>query len=107
MQWDGVHELVGKARAGDREAADRLYALARPYLARRAADLLGPNWPEKSISDLIQETWLRAWKAIARFEGGGDDANTGALFRAWLATTMRNIWLNELRRPDPGRSPDT
>lgn len=97
MLWDGVRTLIGKARLGDRAALDRLYALAQPYLLRLAQRVLGPGWPEKSVSDLTQETWLRAWQGIGDFQGAESDADTGALFRAWLARTMKNVWLNDRR----------
>lgn len=63
-------------------------------LAQRA---LGPGWPEQSLSDLTQETWLRAWQAIGDFQGADNDADTGALLRAWFARTMKNLWLNQIR----------
>jgi RNA polymerase sigma factor (sigma-70 family) len=101
MHWSGVHVLVHKAQQGDRQAMDCLVALARPFLLRQAQKLIGPSWPEKSISDLTQQTWIRAWTHIASFRGGNDDANTGALFRAWLQTIMTNVWRNDIRRPQP------
>jgi RNA polymerase sigma factor (sigma-70 family) len=80
---------------------DALVALARPFLLRQAQKLIGPGWPEKSVSDLTQLTWMRAWEKIATFQGGDDDANTGALFRAWLGAILTNVWRNEARRPRP------
>lgn len=97
MEWAGVRELVERARNGDAAAVERLYALARPYLLALAQKLLGPGWPHKSISDLMQETWARAWKGLPGFTGAESDDDTAALLRAWLARTMKNVRLNEAR----------
>jgi RNA polymerase sigma-70 factor, ECF subfamily len=40
--------------------------------------------------DLVQETYLRAIKAVARLR---DDSNR----KGWLFTILRNVWLNQLR----------
>jgi RNA polymerase sigma-70 factor (ECF subfamily) len=97
MSWDGVHALVQQAKQGDREALARLYGMAQPYLLGLAQKLLGPGWPNKSVSDLTQETWMRAWQGIHNFHGAAGDADTAALFRAWLARTMKNVWRNDVR----------
>lgn len=59
-------------------------------LTRRPAD----------AEDLVQETLLRAWRAIDRFDGRHP--------RAWLLTIMRNANLNSVRRrrPELLRDPD-
>ncbi|MBW3641959.1 MAG: sigma-70 family RNA polymerase sigma factor [Actinobacteria bacterium] len=51
--------------------------------------------------DLVQETMLRAFRAIDRFDGRHP--------RAWLLTILRNVHLNSIRRrrPDLLRDPDT
>jgi RNA polymerase sigma-70 factor (ECF subfamily) len=103
MSWDGVHALVQQARQGDRDALARLYALAQPYLLGLAQKLLGPGWPNKSVSDLTQETWLRACQGIHDFRGALGDEDTAALVRAWLARTMKNVWRNDLRFASAGR----
>jgi RNA polymerase sigma-70 factor, ECF subfamily len=41
--------------------------------------------------DLVQETYLRALRAMGRLR---DDSNV----KGWLFTILRNIWLNELRQ---------
>jgi len=97
MPWEGVRTLVESAKSGDKHASESLYALAQPYLLGLAQKLLGPSWPNKSISDLIQETWLRAWQFIRDFKGADNDADTAALFRAWLSRMMKNIRLNDIR----------
>lgn len=51
--------------------------------------------------DLVQDTMLRAYRAILRFDGRHP--------RAWLFTIMRNAQINRVRRKRPGllRDPDT
>ncbi len=98
MLWDGVHGLVRRAQAGDATAWQPLFALVQPFLVGTAARLVGSGGPgNTSVSDVAQETWLRAWKAIGSFAGGTDDATTGAMLRAWLAQTMKNVWRNDVR----------
>jgi RNA polymerase sigma-70 factor, ECF subfamily len=41
--------------------------------------------------DLVQETCLRALRAIGRLRAGGS-------MKSWLFTILRNIWLNQIRR---------
>jgi len=50
--------------------------------------------------DLVQDTMLRAYRAIARFDGRHP--------RAWLLTIMRNAQINRVRRrrPELMRDPD-
>jgi RNA polymerase sigma factor (sigma-70 family) len=90
MQPEGFHDLVERARGGDRQALDCLLALMRPWLE----DLAGGS-PEPA--DLAQEASLRAWQRLDQFRGGADDAQTLALFRAWLARIVRRLGLNTLR----------
>ncbi len=51
--------------------------------------------------DLVQETLLRAYRAIGRFDGAHP--------RAWLLTILRNAQVNRIRRRRPTliRNPDT
>jgi RNA polymerase sigma-70 factor (ECF subfamily) len=87
---DGFHELVERARAGDGPAMERLLAHIRPWL-----DGLVRGRPE--ATDLAQEAWLRAWQKLDQFEGGADDEQTWALFRAWLARIVERLGLNAAR----------
>jgi RNA polymerase sigma factor (sigma-70 family) len=103
MEWPGVHQLVQLAKTGDRDAMGRLYVLVQPYLLRLAERALGPSWPHKSVSDLTQETWTRALLGLDTFRGGQDDAQTGALLRAWLGRTLKNVRHNDQRFDDAQR----
>jgi DNA-directed RNA polymerase specialized sigma24 family protein len=97
MQWNGVHALIDRAKRGDQSAWHELFGMVQPFLLRVAGQLLGPNWPEKSVSDLFQDTWMRAFPKLSEFRGGENDAQTGAAFRAWLAQIMRNVHRNIVR----------
>jgi RNA polymerase sigma-70 factor (ECF subfamily) len=78
------HRLVARAQAGDRLAfeelvrmhADRLYAVVLRLCA-------GPHEAE----EVTQEAFLRAWRAIGRFDG-----------RSQLFTWLYRIGVNEARR---------
>lgn len=54
-----------------------------------------------NAEDLVQDTLLRAYRFIERFDGAHP--------RAWLLTIMRNVHLNSLRRQRPEllRDPDS
>jgi RNA polymerase sigma factor (sigma-70 family) len=97
MPWHGIHELIVRAKAGDTDAWQSLHDMVCPYLISQAQRVLGPAWPQQSVSDLTQETWQRVWTKIESFRGGEDDDQTAALFRAWLCQTMTRIDSNRKR----------
>ncbi len=76
---------------------DRLLALLRPYLERTAQASLDGDEAAGSASDLVQESWLRAWGNLRQFGGGASDAETLAMFRAWAARIVRNVCLQARR----------
>jgi RNA polymerase sigma-70 factor, ECF subfamily len=77
-------DLIGRAQAGEVDAfealagvhADRLYAVALRFLGDRG-----------EAEDVLQETLLRAWRGIRRFEG-----------RAMVFTWLYRIVVNESNR---------
>jgi RNA polymerase sigma-70 factor (ECF subfamily) len=86
-------------RGGDRTAFDQLFGRwAGPmlrYLERMVRDA-------SSAEDLLQETFLRVFRARERYQ-------PEARFSTWLYTIATNLALNELRRPrrrSPHRSTD-
>jgi RNA polymerase sigma factor (sigma-70 family) len=97
MLWEGVHALVSQSKAGDARAWEQLMALAQPHLVSVVLRLCDPGAPWQSVSDLLQETWLRAWQGLADFRGGSDDAETGALLRSWLTRTLKRTYSNSRR----------
>jgi RNA polymerase sigma-70 factor (ECF subfamily) len=77
----GVEEgLVAAARAGDRRAMERLYrlhgAVIHAYLLRAMGD-------RATAEELVQETFVRAFRAVGRFDGRSS-------FRTWLFAIATN-----------------
>lgn len=91
---EGFHDLVRRAQGGDRRAMDQVLSILRPFiepLARRYAE---STRPAESTADLLQESCLRAWSKIGGFEGGTNDEETFAMFRAWIGRIVRTKGLN-------------
>lgn len=107
MDSDGFHDLVQRARGGDRRAMDATLERMRPLLeplARRYAD--GAR-PVESTADLIQESCLRAWNRIETFEGADNDEETFAMFRVWIGNIVRRLGMDAKRNHRrKKRSPD-
>lgn len=81
-----TRSLFEKARAGDRQAYDRLFALhaERAHLYIRAR--LGPRLREKVESlDVLQDAYLAAHRDFARFQYSDEDS-----FRRWLCGIIEN-----------------
>lgn len=80
------------------EAFDR-YVVPEIEVLYRVARSITRN--PTDAEDLVQDTMLRAYKAILRFDGRHP--------RAWLLTIMRNAQINRVRRKRPEllHDPDT
>jgi RNA polymerase sigma factor (sigma-70 family) len=87
-------DLIERAKHGDREAADILFARHIPLLKRWASGRL-PHWARDlaDTGDLVQATALGAFRSLNTFEVRGD----GAL-QAYLRQALMNRLRNELRR---------
>ena len=87
--------LLAAARAGDERAFRRLVEPYRHALEVHCYRMLGSA---QDAEDLAQETLLRAWRALERFE-------PRAQFQTWLYRIATNACLDELerrpRRPAP------
>lgn len=92
-------QLIARAKAGDEDALNRLFARHAPPLQRWARGRL-PPWARDlaDTDDLVQETLLRTFKQIEEFEPRG----VGAL-QAYLRQAVFNRIRDELRRH--GRRP--
>jgi RNA polymerase sigma factor (sigma-70 family) len=97
MLWEGIHALVSQSKAGDARAWEQIMALAQPHLVSVVLRVCDPAAPWQSVSDLLQDTWLRAWQGLADFRGGSNDAETGALLRSWLTRTLKRTHSNSRR----------
>ena len=82
--------LLEAARGGDEAAFGRLVAAYRGELHAHCYRMLGSV---QDAEDTLQETLLRAWRALGRFEGRSS-------LRSWLYTIATNTSLNAIaRRP--------
>ena len=91
---DTTFDLVERAKAGDDDALNHLFARYLPSLRRWASGRL-PRWTRDLMDtdDLVQETVVRAVKRINRFES----RHEGAL-QAYLRQAVVNRIRDEVRR---------
>jgi RNA polymerase sigma-70 factor, ECF subfamily len=82
-------ELVARARAGDRGAFEELVRL---HADRLYAVVLRVSGHRHEAEEVVQETFLRAWRNIGRFEG-----------RSQFFTWLYRIGVNEARRSQERR----
>ena len=82
---DDTLALVERARAGDREALEQLFARHAPLLQRWASGRL-PRWARdiSDTSDLVQETVLNTFKRIDTLEVRGEGALQAYLRQAFI-----------------------
>ena len=99
IDGDSTFHLIERARAGDQEALERLFARHVKPLQRWARGRL-PKWARDlaDTDDLVQETLVQTFKRIEAFE----PRRVGAL-QAYLRQALLNRIRNELRRK--GRQP--
>jgi RNA polymerase sigma-70 factor (TIGR02960 family) len=84
----GADAVVAAARAGDQAAFAELVERHRRELHVHCYRMLGSF---EEAEDVVQETFLRAWRNRESFEGGPG-------FRAWLYRIATNACLDALRR---------
>jgi RNA polymerase sigma-70 factor (ECF subfamily) len=83
-------ELLAAARAGDERAFSDLVEPYRGELHAHCYRMLASVY---DADDALQETLLRAWRGLARFEGR-------SALRSWLYTIATNVSLTQIaRRP--------
>jgi RNA polymerase sigma-70 factor (ECF subfamily) len=89
-----VGDLLARARAGDRQALDRLFALCRSYVRVLAqAQVEGRLRAKVDPSDLVQQTLLDAFRGFPAFEGA-----TSAEWLAWLRRILDHNAADFVRR---------
>ena len=96
---ESTFSLIERARAGDEQALERLFARHLEPLRRWASGRL-PKWARDlaDTDDLVQDTLLKTFKRIESFE----PRRVGAL-QAYLRNAVLNRLRDELRRK--GREP--
>ncbi len=99
VEAESTFHLIERARAGDQQALERLFARHLKPLQRWARGRL-PKWVRDlaDTDDLVQDTLLQTFKRIEDFE----PRRAGAL-QAYLRQAVLNRIRNELRRK--GREP--
>src|SRR5262245_7282930 len=82
-------ELLADLRRGDRQAAEMLVDLTYPLVYRSLYRMCGDG---DAASDLTQDTYARAWRALDQFDGR-------SRFSTWLYRIAYTTFLNHVRRP--------
>jgi len=87
----GEAALVARARRGDGPAFEQLHAKYRNRLFTLCLNMCGQR---EEARDLLQETLLRAWRGVRRFDGRSE-------FSTWLYQIAVNVCRDALRKRRP------
>ncbi|MFQ6093198.1 MAG: RNA polymerase sigma factor [bacterium] len=80
--------LIGRARQGDSEAFGSLVTRYRKRIYTLCYQM---TFKREDAEDMVQETFLRAYRAIGKFEEGGS-------FYTWIYRIATNLCLSRLSR---------
>jgi RNA polymerase sigma-70 factor (ECF subfamily) len=87
------HGLVERVKQGDQDAFTQLFMKYRSRLAVLVHYKLGPNLRrDADVDDVLQETLLRAYRDIARFE-----YQASGSFMSWLARIADHVIVDMAR----------
>jgi RNA polymerase sigma factor (sigma-70 family) len=97
---ESTRELLERARTGDRDAVDSLFARHLEPLQRWATGRL-PQWARDvaDTDDLVQDTLVQTFKRIDTFEPRGD-GSLQAYLRQAILNRIRNELRHKVRQPD-------
>jgi RNA polymerase sigma-70 factor, ECF subfamily len=93
-------ELVAGARAGDRVLGRAFIERHRRSVGALVRRMLAPSGLDDLTEDLAQETFVRAFAALSRFDPHGP-----ARLRTWILTIATRLALHELERRRLPRQP--
>lgn len=85
-----LRELILRVQRGDRESFRQVIVQTESKVRMVVAAILPPGSP--ALDDVVQETYLVAWRKIASVRDDGEN------IPAWFAQIARNIAMNERRR---------
>ena len=92
--FPNVAALIQKARQGDAECRDQLFALCRSYLQIVARSQVESSLRAKvDASDLVQETLLEAFRDFERFGGNSEQE-----WLAWMKRILAHNAADFIRR---------
>ncbi len=91
--------LVVRAKSGDRSALRELVRRNQKGVGALLRRMLEPVGLDVLTEDLAQETFLRAFRALDRFDVDGP-----ATFSTWLLRIASRLAINELTRKRPPRA---
>jgi RNA polymerase sigma-70 factor (ECF subfamily) len=85
-----------RAQRGEDAACRQLVGLYQRRVFALLSRLLGPSGRGAQVEDLAQETFLRAFRALAGFERAG-----AARLSTWILTIATRLALDELKKRAP------
>ncbi len=80
-------ELLNRCVAGDLEAFEKLVRQFQKYAYTLAYKIL---WNEEDAKDIVQETFIRVWKNIFKYD-------TKVKFTTWLYKIVTNLCFDKLK----------
>jgi RNA polymerase sigma factor (sigma-70 family) len=84
--------LIRDARqGGDESAWQALYAHTDPELRRTVSVVLGPGWYHDSVSDLVQDGWVRIRNGLDGFRGAEREDDLRVVYLAWVRKIIRRV----------------
>jgi RNA polymerase sigma factor (sigma-70 family) len=107
MELTGFRDLVLRVTVGDPGATEELEVRLGPYLAGMVRRHAGPGYPDQSITDWVQEVWLRLLKKCRQFKGAdqaASDQDVWNIFRRWVRTLVRRA-LGNIQRDHARHEP--
>jgi RNA polymerase sigma-70 factor (ECF subfamily) len=88
-------DVLVRAKGGDPAACRAIVEAHQRAVFAQLRGMLAPVGQGAAVEDLAQDTFLRAFRALHRFEG------SASRMRAWLVTIATRVALNALRRQRP------